>query len=206
MLFPLNRAGDGPASPAAHKNAAGSGAPAATTSDAPPTPPPAAGVNRRSPIAAGDTVIVYESHTSMKAVTVSEEGTFSNRFGLFKVKVREWERRDFFALRIFRADLAVFSTSAPSSFITGLDRPALRRPCHLHRRHGLGLPPRPHPRALDARPAAPDPDPVCSGHCSRLFGARPRAGVRCAGMRHGFRLPDARLSPGGRTGRRCAHL
>jgi hypothetical protein len=95
MLFPLIRQGNGPpaSSPVKAQAGAGDAPPPASTAAAPPTPPAAAGVDRRRPIAAGDTVIVYESHTSMKAVTVTEEATFSNRFGMFRVKVRSGGRR-----------------------------------------------------------------------------------------------------------------
>lgn len=92
MLFPLTRPGE-PLPPGSPPSKSLKATPAATNGDAAPsTPSPAAAaaaVDRRTPIAPGDTVIVYESHTSMKAVQVTEEATFGNRFGQFRVKVRE---------------------------------------------------------------------------------------------------------------------
>jgi hypothetical protein len=93
MLFPLTREGQAePAGTPPLKAGMDGAAAVAATPQTPAQPlsaaPPSAGVDRRRPIAAGDLVIVYESHMAMKALVVREDGVFSNRFGQFLVKAR----------------------------------------------------------------------------------------------------------------------
>jgi tRNA (adenine57-N1/adenine58-N1)-methyltransferase len=38
----------------------------------------------------GDLVVVYEGHSSMKAVYVSAKGRFENRFGVFSHQASRW--------------------------------------------------------------------------------------------------------------------
>lgn len=115
MLFPLTRSAPGePIPPGSPPLKPGTATADGDDAAAPPTPLPAAAVDRRAPIAAGDTVIVYESHTSMKAVRVTDDGTYGNRFGQFRVKVKKKKKEKRGTQPIFLAALSTRSLSFPS--------------------------------------------------------------------------------------------